>query len=333
MNEPDLLLIDVNGLGYAAMYQPNLAKLEHQGFSTAALHGALMSVFMRMGELPKATPLVIWDGRAQWRHDMYPGYKANRKDDESKKAIRDAYALQVPWIQLILNRLGIPQVRCASAEADDIAGVLCRELDSSWSIELNSKDTDWYQALAENVTWYSPTSRKRVTLQSLADPNNGLDDGHFVDTWEYLQAKALAGDTSDAIDGVQGVGLKTAVKIMRASGGSLESFWASVDGGKQPSGVVASRVAEPESRAIFERNIKLMDWRHAPGLDAQKMALTACKTPDWDDVQGLCEQFGLSRVLTRARGLMGDRPVGWGAALDAVQAALDSAETPAVIKP
>ena len=45
MNEPDLLLIDVNGLGYAAMYQPNLAKLEHQGFSTAALHGALMSVF------------------------------------------------------------------------------------------------------------------------------------------------------------------------------------------------------------------------------------------------------------------------------------------------
>ena len=126
MNEPDLLLIDVNGLGYAAMYQPNLAKLEHQGFSTAALHGALMSVFMRMGELPKATPLVIWDGRAQWRHDMYPGYKANRKDDESKKAIRDAYALQVPWIQLILNRLGIPQVRCASAEADDIAGVLSR---------------------------------------------------------------------------------------------------------------------------------------------------------------------------------------------------------------
>ena len=50
----------------------------------------------------------------------------------------------------------------------------------------------------------------------LADPNTGLSDGHFLSTHEYLQAKALASDTSDFIDGIEKVGMKMDVPSNRA---------------------------------------------------------------------------------------------------------------------
>lgn len=321
MSTPDLLLIDINGLGYAAMYQPALSRLEHNGFQTGGIHGALASVFLRMTEVPDAVPIVLWDGHARWRKEMYPEYKSNRNDDPGKLAIRTSYIAQTPYIQLILNRLGIPQLRCETAEADDVAGVLCRNLDASWWIELNSKDTDYWQSLANNVNWYSPSTGKLVTLASLADPATAGKDGHFLTPREYLQAKALAGDASDCIGGIEGVGLKTAAKIMREAGGTIEAFWARVDAGQAPKGVVASRVAEQASREIYARNLKLMDWSLAPEIDTGMLALTAGR-PQWDEVEALTDQFGLSRTLSKARQVMGDHGRDWGRALEAVDAAM-----------
>ena len=317
---PDILLIDINGLGYATMYQPNLSRLAHKGFLTGGIHGALASVFMRMTEMPESTPVVIWDGHTPWRKELDPDYKSNRSDDPGKVAIRNSYALQVPYIQLILNCLGIPQVRCASAEADDVAGVICREIDPSWTIELNSKDGDWWQALNRHISWYSPASRQHVTLASFADPATGLKDGHFLTPWEFLQAKALAGDTSDAIRGIEGVGLKTAAKIMRDNGGDIDTFWSRMDAGGKPKGAKELRVAQQDSRDIYQRNIVLMDWRLAPEMDTADLAITSGQ-PRWDEVQALTEQFGLSRTLTKARSVIGNGRR-WGHALHAVEAAL-----------
>lgn len=321
MTSADLLLIDINGLGFAAMYQPNLSRLSHEGFATGGIHGALASVFMRMTQVPEAVPIVLWDGHAAWRKALDPRYKSNRSDDPGKVQIRESYAQQVPYIQLILNRLGIPQLRCASAEADDVAGSLCRNLCPSWRIELNSKDHDWWQALQPNVSWYSPSAEKHLTLHDLADPACAGKDGHFLTPWEFLQAKALAGDTSDNIAGIEGVGLKTATKVMRENGGSVESFWARVDAGQAPKGVIATRMCEASSREIYQRNLILMDWRLAPEIDTAAMALTAGK-PCWDEVESLTDQFGLSRTLSKAREVMGKKGRDWGQAIDAVDAAL-----------
>ena len=118
--ELDLLVFDMNGLGYAAMYQPSLAKLSHKGMPTAALHGAMASLFSKMAEFPTAMPHVLWDGRAAWRKALLPEYKANRSDTPEKVEIRESYRKQVPYIQQMLMQLGIPQVRSGDAEADDV---------------------------------------------------------------------------------------------------------------------------------------------------------------------------------------------------------------------
>lgn len=309
-------------MGYASMYTP-MGQLRFNGFPTGAMHGALASLWARMTQHPEAVPIVIWDRRATWRHEALPEYKSNRSATPEKKAIRATYRMQTPIIQLLLNALGVPQISCGEAEADDIAGVICRGIDPSWLIELDSRDTDWYQGIADNIVWYSPLSKRHVTLEILSDPANGLNDGHFLSPQEYLQAKALAGDASDEIPGVEKVGLKTACKVMREHGSTIQDFWNKVDNGSfVPKGVILQRLASAETRTLYERNIRLMDWSLSPTLRADEMALTA-GSPDWEQAGAIAAEYGLDKVLTRAKTVL--KPWakrGWGRGLDAVHASI-----------
>lgn len=324
MKNPDISLIDINGLGYASMYIGAFSKMQVNGFSTGGLYGALTSLLSNMKRNPNTLPVVLWDRRATWRHLEFPGYKGNRSDTPEKVEIRKTYRSQVPIIQLMINALGIPQVSCGESEADDLAGVICRNIDPSWQIQLTSKDTDWYQSIADNVIWYSPMSKISVDLAVLADPNNGLSDGHFFSPREYLMAKALAGDTSDCIPGIEKVGLATAVKIMRAHGGTIDAFWAEVDAGTyEPKGVVEKRVALDESRETYKRNLRLMDWSLAPPINTSLLSVTAGK-PDWAQATAIAEEFGLKKVIaTSMEVLQPWKDKEWGDALWAVDAALN----------
>lgn len=322
MFKPDILLVDINGLGYACMYLPAFNRLSVNGFQTGAIHGALSSLFAYMDSRPGAVPIVLWDNRANWRYSLLPEYKGNRSDTPEKVAIKECYKTQTPVIRMMLTALGIPQISCGEAEADDLAGHICREIDPSWNIELGTKDTDWYQSLKENVAWYSSLTKKYVTLESLADPNNGMEC-NFLSTKEYLEAKALAGDTSDYIPGIDKVGLKTAVKIMREHGGTIDSFWTAVDEGRHiPKGSVQERLANQESRDIFKRNKILMDWGQAPAIKTEYLALIAGK-PDWDQAQDIANEYGLVKAISKSKIVMKAWPNGWGDALWAVDAALN----------
>ena len=330
--KPDILLVDIAGLGYAAMYTP-MGKLAHEGFPTGAIHGAMASLFARMAQRPGAVPVVLWDNKAHWRHEMLPAYKATRGADPAKQAIRDQYRVQIPYLQLLLSLMGIPQVSCGGSEADDLAGAVCRGLDPGWTIEMISRDTDWWQQLDERCSWYSPVHRKSLSLKGLADPDNGMSDGHFLSTNEYLEAKALAGDSSDEIPGIEKVGLLTACKIIRQHGTSIHDFWAQVDSGQvTPKGVVMTRVANAESRAIFERNVKLMDWRQAPALEMGALAVMA-GPPDFATLEAEAACLGLKKLVGSAKEALKPWKNGWGSALGAVSAALDQRECMPVMKP
>ncbi len=322
---PDILLIDINALGYSSMYVPALAKLKHGDFYTGGIHGGLGSVFSLMNQYPKAIPVVLWDRHATWRFESYPDYKSNRGNTPEKIAIKESYKNQAPIIQMFLNGLGIPQVACGEAEADDLAGVICRNIDPSWRITLATHDTDWYQVISENIVWQSPRNKDVVIdLAYLANPNNDLEY-HFLTPQEYIEAKALAGDTSDTIAGIEGVGLKTAVKNIRAHGVSINEFWAAVDSGSfTPKGVVEKRLATQESRDIFKRNMKLMDWSKSPEIRTDLLSLTAGK-PNWDEAHAIADEYGLTKTIGKARLAMTDwEKRGWGDAIWAVDAALNA---------
>lgn len=282
--------------GLRSMYQPNLAKLQHNGQSTSALHGVATSVMSLCERYPEHVPFVLWDGRSQFRHDLLPDYKVGRASTPEKVAIRDAYKLQTPIIRLMLHCLGIPQIASRDCEADDIAGWLCRLLGPDDHIVLATKDSDWWQALRANAVWFSVTSKQELTFADLSKTD--LFDGPYPSLAHYVMGKAMAGDKSDDIPGCPGVGVKTAIKLL-VEHGSFEALWAKFDAGEKIKGVVANKVAGPEYREMYKRNLELIDWNRAPPIPAHT-ALT-CQGKDMALFADICDEYGLSRVVKLGR--------------------------------
>lgn len=312
MQELKIQLIDINGLGFAAMYQPNLAKLEHNGESTAALHGAIASVLSQCELHKDHIPVVLWDGHAQFRYDAHPEYKGNRKDKPEKVAIRESYKKQTPMIRQMIQALGIPQISSLHYEADDHAGWICSLLEDWVQILMNTKDSDWWQFLRPGVTWYNPFSKVSLTHEDLSTSKMEQFDGPFT-IEQYVMAKAMAGDSSDNIDGVPKVGLKTAVKLLNEHG-SFEAMWQKHDAGEKIKGVVASLVAGPEYRATYLRNLHLIDNRRAPPLPAHTSLV--CQDKDMSMYKAICEEYGLKRMGAQGEKLSIDlearsRAVSW----------------------
>lgn len=307
----DIILIDANSIGYAAMYQPNLARLAHDGQSTAALHGLPMSVFKLMKRFPEATPILLWDGKARWRYERYPEYKSDRKADPEKVAIRDAYAAQVPHLRRLFFDLGLPQMGHPDTEADDLAGMITRRIvenDDTLNILLSTTDSDWVQSLHERVHWFKTSDETLTDLARLASED--FKDGPFDTPEQYLAAKCLAGDSSDSIEGIPGIGLKTGAKFHREYG-DFETLWARADAGEKFKGAKLQSILTPEARALYLRNREIMDWRQAPIPDDVSLS---CPAPDMASAIEITERFGLKRIQDAMRSTPMDRAA-WGPVL------------------
>ncbi|MBU2767239.1 DNA polymerase I [Acidithiobacillus ferrivorans] len=291
-----LLLVDGNNVGYAAMYVPALSALSHGGLFTGGIMGVAQSV-MRLSQMfPAAVPVVLWDGRAHWRHALCPEYKANRKDTPEKIAVAERWNQQQPMARALLLHMGILQIRAADAEADDLAWRICQGLQDPEAgvdhVTLCSNDQDWLQALSPNIDWFSPITDRAITFDDFL--NGDVKDGPFLNTDEYILAKAMAGDKSDNIDGVPGVGIKTAVKLLRAHGG-LDGIGDAVSSARAKDKKSADIAA---AGALIQRNRELMDWSLAKPSAPGQFGLVRESFQD-EAVQETCALLGLDRLAKR----------------------------------
>ena len=285
-----LLLIDINILGIGSMHESEYKGRFHGARETGAIHGAFTKLSRLLRSHSEKVPVVLWDDRCRWREEILPRYKRHRWDTPEQQAFLKSYLFQAEVIRGLLSNLGIPQVFCPNFEADDIAGLICRNLDADWHITLATTDTDWYQALRKNVVWQSTRTGEVITEADIGKVD-WVSGGPFVSTDHFIQAKALAGDSSDGIPGVMGVGLKTAAKIIKEHG-TIEALWAKHDAREPLKGVVLQRAAGPEYRDTYYRNLKLVDWRLAPSLG--KDFRLEFELPDSDAFKLMCANWGLN---------------------------------------
>lgn len=219
-----ILLIDANSIGYAAQ---QATKLTNAGMETQAIFGFLKSMKILRERFTAYTPMVLWDGRAEWRYKLYPGYKANRNSDPKKVAMKESYAKQKPHLELALRHLGIRQLTAHNMEADDLAGHFVGKLsaDPANKIGLITGDEDWQQLIRQNVWW-----------RDMRDDSKYVDHKNFYDKtgcktpFAFLESKILQGDNSDTITGVGGIGEKGAPEFI-AQFGSVRNFWQQCDSG------------------------------------------------------------------------------------------------------
>lgn len=288
-----IVLIDGNNIGYAGMYIPALAHLSCDDQPTGGILGMAQSVVRLANLYPEAVPVVLWDGHAAWRKVLYPDYKANRHDKPEKVAVADSWNIQQAHARALLMHMGVIQVRAADAEADDLVWRICQGVDDpDFGIEriiLCSNDQDWLQALGPRIDWYSPITEKTMDLDTFL---HGPDA--YQSTEEFILAKAMAGDVSDNIPGVAGVGVKTALKLLRLHGG-LDGIAAAVTSGAAKD---KKSAAIADALPLIARNRQLMDWSLSEPSEPSAASIIR-ESFYAEGVQHICERFRLDKFLQR----------------------------------
>lgn len=260
MSAPDYIYIDGNGVGQA---MHRATKLTYGGMQVQAIYGFARTLRDTRTAAPNAKIVVLWDGHAQHRFDLFPDYKVARTDkrasDPVEAANYEAYQKQKPIIYKMLSLLGIPQIRHPRLEADDLAGILsARAVASGARVLLTTGDTDWLQLVRPGVEWYDPRDGgKKITVQ------NFFQETSYEDGRAFLEGKALQGDTTDSIPPVGGIGGKGAA-VLLAQYKSVQGLFDAVKGGHVPDAprykkAFATFAASEEARANFDRNMKLMN--------------------------------------------------------------------------
>ncbi len=248
------VLIDGNAIGYAQ--QLGMPRLCVGDQATHAFYGFLLA--LRKVAMPNANeriPVVLWDGSALWRKELCPEYKANRRNDKKKIAVKDEYGTQVPFIRKAINLLGIDQMVSPTCEADDLAGAYSRLLEMKGHlVELVTGDKDWLQLITPSVTWNDPVRDRQCDIMTFESFTG------YPNVEKFLDEKCLTGDSSDNIKGVGGIGPKGAQELL-AEWDSVENFLANAD---PESKIKAAWKRLLKDRRKYDTNKRLMnlDGRH-----------------------------------------------------------------------
>lgn len=296
------ILVDGNSVGYAQHYG---TKLRSGELETQAIFGFVRKMReMRMG-YRGCRIVVLWDGRAQWRFDLLPEYKSNRDSDPKKLAFKAAYVAQRPYIAKALEHLGVQQITGKHHEADDLAGYFTPKLlrkNPDNKIVLFSGDNDWIQLVQENVIWRDASP---LRPDNIVKHTNLLDKKGYKTPLAFLEGKCLQGDTSDVISGVGGIA-EAGAPVFLAEWGSVGNFFKAVDAGtytpkvrKDPKAKTPhpeQALASPEGRALFLRNLKLMQLMRVEAPKREDL-LNIPGHPDKQAFRELCEELSFSSIV------------------------------------
>ncbi len=217
-----IVLIDGHSILNRAFYGvPDLSNAE--GLHTNAVYGFLNIMFKILEEESPQYLAVAFDVHAPtFRHELYAQYKGTRKP--MPEELRE----QVPVIREVLQAMGIKTVEKAGLEADDILGTLAKRSEKEGlEVTLVSGDRDLLQIATERIKIRIPKTkggRTEVEDYYAAD----VEAKYKVNPIQFIDLKALMGDTADNIPGVPKVGEKTATELMLQFG-SLDNLYAHVD--------------------------------------------------------------------------------------------------------
>ena len=160
------------------------------------------------------TIIVCADGGSSYRKEIYPEYKANRKERYAEQTEQEAKEFEMFMAEfqdtLTLIKEKYPVFHFRGVEADDIAAYITKnfEFDDCWLI---SSDKDWDLLINDKVSRFSTVTRKETTVHN-------WDEHYDFEIEDYITFKCLTGDKGDNVPGVPGVGPKRAVQLMQQYG-------------------------------------------------------------------------------------------------------------------
>ena len=203
-------LVDGSGYIFRAYYALPPLTRKTDGLPTGAVSGFCSMLFKLLEEsksnqnLQKPTHFaVIFDSaRKTFRNEIYNDYKANRSEAP------DDLAPQFEYIRKSVLAFNLPSIELMNYEADDlIATYTDKILNAGAKVTIVSSDKDLMQLYRKNVRIYDPMKNKFISEDDILN-KFGVDSSKVIDV------QALAGDSSDNVPGVPGIGIKTAAELI-----------------------------------------------------------------------------------------------------------------------
>lgn len=218
--ENKLAIIDGSSLLYRAFYALPPTMTSPDGVPTNAVYGFLRMLLSLYRELDPAYVAVTFDkDRQTFRTEMYDGYKATRKP---------APAELVPQFDLILevmHVMGVAVYSLSGYEGDDVLGTLSARYEKELPVAIVTGDRDALQLASDRTTVY--LTQKGISSMSEMTPK-AVEEKYGITPSQVIDMKALMGDTADNIQGVPGIGEKTALKLLTQYK-TLDNLYAHVD--------------------------------------------------------------------------------------------------------
>lgn len=202
-------LVDGNNLMfrayYATAYSGNMMK-NSKGFPTNALYGFVNMMQKIIDEEKPKYIMVAFDIGKNFRKEKYETYKAGRSETPEE------LKLQMPVARKILEAMGIKYYELEPFEADDIIGTFAEACNNNkeYDATVISSDKDLLQLITDEVEVKLLKTKDYIRY----NPESFKEDWGFTPI-HMIDYKALAGDSSDNIAGVKGIGDKTAINLLK----------------------------------------------------------------------------------------------------------------------
>ena len=278
-----VLLLDVLAIIHRAYFAlPPLTS--SKGEPTGALYGLLNILLKLIKETKPDYIIACYDTPEQThRGESNEDYKSNRTETDEDLVV------QIENSYDFFEALSIPTVEKPGYEADDIIGTLAQKMKSDYEVLVASGDSDLLQLVEDGVTVFLPKGSDVI----------GYDFEKVVEKYGFepkllIDFKGLAGDSSDNIKGVSGVGAVTATKLIKEYG-TIEEIYKAVDKGEVS--VVTPRIVEKlinERESAFESK-GLATILQNVHVKAPSLSLSWREGVDSGKIQFLRTEYGFSR--------------------------------------
>ncbi len=286
-----LLILDSNSIINRAFYGVR-ALSAPDGTPTNAIYGFLNILLKLINDYKPDYILAAFDLKAPtFRHKMYSEYKANRK------GMPDDLAVQMPIMKDILSFMNIPILQLEGYEADDIIGTVSRMCNEDGvNCLIATGDRDDLQLAGNGTTVILASTKSGQSVIELFD-EFAVKEKYGVTPAEFVDMKALMGDTSDNIPGVKGIGEKTAAKLITQFS-TIENMYENIDNAQVSDKIKASLIDEKDM-AFLSKDLARIDINVPISIDYNNSMITTESDKFSPELYNTLLQLGLKSIIKK----------------------------------
>jgi len=282
------MFIDGHSIAFRAFYALPYDMATTSGEPTNAVFGFVSMLLKAVAEYRPDKIVIVFDPPGKtFRESEFAEYKAQRAETP------EGFRAQEPLIHEVVEVLGLPQVEVEGFEADDVIATLAaRAAESGDEVLIVTGDRDAIQ-LVEDPSVKVVYNRKGITDVVEFD-EAAVKERYGIAPHQYVDYAALRGDPSDNINGVPGIGEKTAAKLLQKYG-SIDGIYEHIE-----ELTPKLRKALEENRSILERNRKLMRLRRDVPLPADPDKIES-RSPDLKKLEELFSALEFRSLFQRVK--------------------------------